>query len=297
MKTMKKRTLLSTITIALAMVFLNAYVLLDAFVLTQSYVTVDPIEGNTTGNTTGEVLVTSSTYKDDNIEISIEKVNENGVIYYVVDVQLSNATYLRTAFANNTFGRNINQLTSTMATNNDAILAINGDFYGFRDSGLIIRNGVLYRDLARSSPDNQTLLIDGLGNFSTITEGSISGDSLVAQGIIQSFSFGPVLVKDGVIQSCTTNFVSSKANPRTAIGMIEPLHYLWVVVDGRSSVSSGMTLKQLAQVFVDRGATIAYNLDGGGSSTLWFNGKIINNPVDGSSGGERKVSDIIYIGS
>jgi len=297
MKTMKKRTLLSTITIALALVFLNVYVLLDAFVLTQSYVTVDPIEGNTTGNTTGEVLVTSSTYKDDNIEISIEKVNENGVIYYVVDVQLSNATYLRTAFANNTFGRNINQLTSTMATNNDAILAINGDFYGFRDSGLIIRNGVLYRDLARSSPDNQTLLIDGLGNFSTITEGSISGDSLVAQGIIQSFSFGPVLVKDGVIQSCTTNFVSSKANPRTAIGMIEPLHYLWVVVDGRSSVSSGMTLKQLAQVFVDRGATIAYNLDGGGSSTLWFNGKIINNPVDGSSGGERKVSDIIYIGS
>jgi len=297
MKTMKRRTLLSTITIALAMVFLNAYVLLDAFVLTQSYVTVDPIEGNATGNTTGEVLVTSSTYKDDNIEISIEKVNENGVIYYVVDVQLSNATYLRTAFANNTFGRNINQLTSTMATNNDAILAINGDFYGFRDSGLIIRNGVLYRDLARSSPDNQTLLIDGLGNFSTITEGSISGDSLVAQGIIQSFSFGPVLVKDGVIQSCTTNFVSSKANPRTAIGMIEPLHYLWVVVDGRSSVSSGMTLKQLAQVFVDRGATIAYNLDGGGSSTLWFNGKIINNPVDGSSGGERKVSDIIYIGS
>lgn len=297
MKTMKKRTLLSTITIAFAMVFLNAYVLLDAFVLTQSYVTVDPIEGNTTGNTTGEVLVTSSTYKDDNIEISIEKVNENGVIYYVVDVQLSNTTYLRTAFANNTFGRNINQLTSTMATNNDAILAINGDFYGFRDSGLIIRNGVLYRDLARSSPDNQTLLIDGLGNFSTITEGSITGDSLVAQGIIQSFSFGPVLVKDGVIQSCTTNFVSSIANPRTAIGMIEPLHYLWVVVDGRSSVSSGMTLKQLAQVFVDRGATIAYNLDGGGSSTLWFNGKIINNPVDGSSGGERKVSDIIYIGS
>jgi len=297
MKTMKKKTLIGTLTIATAMVFLNAYVLLDAFELTQSYVNVDPIEGNTTGSATGEVVVTSSTYKDNNIEISIEKVNENEVVYYVVDIQLSNATYLRTAFANNTFGRNINQTTSTMAKNNEAILAINGDFYGFRDSGLILRNGVLYRDLARSSPDNQTLLIDEFGNFTTMMEGTVSGKNLLAQGILQSFSFGPVLVKDGIIQSCTTNFVSSKANPRTAIGMIEPLHYLWVVVDGRTSQSSGMTLKQLAQVFVERGATIAYNLDGGGSSTLWFNGNVINNPVDGSTGGERKVSDIIYIGA
>jgi exopolysaccharide biosynthesis protein len=294
---MKKKTLISALSIALVMVFLNAYVLLDAFVLTQSYVTVEPIEGNITGNATGDVVVTSLSYKDDNIEISIEKVNENSVIYYVVDIQLSNVTYLRTAFANNTFGRNINQTTSTMANNNDAILAINGDFYGFRNSGLIIRNGVLYRDVARSSPDNLSLLIDESGNLTTITEGSVSGDSLVAQGIIQSFSFGPLLVKDGVIQSCTTNFVSTKANPRTAIGMIEPLHYLWVVVDGRTSLSNGMTLKQLAQVFVERGASIAYNLDGGGSSTLWFNGKVINNPVDGGSGSERKVSDIIYIGS
>lgn len=294
---MKKKTLISALSIALVMVFLNAYVLLDAFVLTQSYVTVEPIEGNITGNTTGDVVVTSLSYKDDNIEISIEKVNENSVIYYVVDIQLSNVTYLRTAFANNTFGRNINQTTSTMANNNDAILAINGDFYGFRNSGLIIRNGVLYRDVARSSPDNLSLLINESGNLTTITEGSVSGDSLVVQGIIQSFSFGPLLVKDGVVQSCTTNFVSTKANPRTAIGMIEPLHYLWVVVDGRTSLSNGMTLKQLAQVFVERGAFIAYNLDGGGSSTLWFNGKVINNPVDGGSGSERKVSDIIYIGS
>jgi exopolysaccharide biosynthesis protein len=58
-----------------------------------------------------------------------------------------------------------------------------------------------------------------------------------------------------------------------------------------------MTLKQLAQVFVDRGAVVAYNLDGGGSSTLWFNGQIINKPTDGRTSGERKVSDILYIGA
>jgi len=140
-------------------------------------------------------------------------------------------------------------------------------------------------------------LVDVEGNFSIVTEGSLSGEALVTQGVIQSFSFGPVLVKDGILQSCATSFVSTSANPRTAIGMITPLHYLVVVVDGRSSESQGMTLKQLGQVFVDQGATIAVNLDGGGSSTLWFNGEIINNPTDGRSSGERKVSDIIYFGS
>jgi exopolysaccharide biosynthesis protein len=135
------------------------------------------------------------------------------------------------------------------------------------------------------------------GGFTLVDENSVNGAQLISEGIQQSFSFGPVLVKDGVIQSCTTSFVSSKANPRTAIGMITPLHYLIVVVDGRSSVSAGMTLKQLAQVFADKGALIAYNLDGGGSSTLWFNGQIINNPTDGRSDSERKVSDILYFGA
>jgi exopolysaccharide biosynthesis protein len=57
-----------------------------------------------------------------------------------------------------------------------------------------------------------------------------------------------------------------------------------------------MTLNQLAQEFLKRGATVAYNLDGGGSSTMWPNGRIINSPADGRHDGERSVSDIIYIG-
>lgn len=294
---MNKKKTLTTLILVLAMIALNTGILLDAFVLTQTYQTVDPIEGNPTGSSNSEAVITSNSYQDDNIQIQIDTVDENGVVYYVVDLQLSTIDALKTAFANNSFGKNITQTTSDMAVANQAILAINGDYYGFRDAGLIIRNGVLYRDLARSAPDDMALLIGLDGGFTLIKESDANGDALIAQGILQSFSFGPVLVENGEVQSCTTSFVSAKANPRTAIGMIEPLHYLIVVVDGRTSQSSGMTLKQLAQVFVDHGAQIAYNLDGGGSSTLWFNGKIINNPTDGRSAGERKVSDILYIGA
>ena len=69
-----------------------------------------------------------------------------------------------------------------------------------------------------------------------------------------------------------------------------------IVVDGRSDESDGMELTELAQVFIDIGADVAYNLDGGGSATMWFNGALVNNPTDGHDNEEREVSDIIYIG-
>ena len=85
------------------------------------------------------------------------------------------------------------------------------------------------------------------------------------------------------------------SNPRTAIGMVEPLHYILVVSDGRTDESEGLTLDELAEVMADYGCTQAYNLDGGGSSTMVFNGTVINNPTSsGRSEKERSVSDIVY---
>ena len=86
------------------------------------------------------------------------------------------------------------------------------------------------------------------------------------------------------------------SNPRTAIGQVSALHYIMVVSDGRTDASEGLTLLELAQVMRQYGCVIAYNLDGGGSSTLWFNGKVINNPTDGRKASERSVSDIVCIG-
>lgn len=87
------------------------------------------------------------------------------------------------------------------------------------------------------------------------------------------------------------------SNPRTAIGIVEEGHYLFVVSDGRTDESAGLSLHDLAEFMQSIGAKTAYNLDGGGSSTMYFNGEIVNNPTtNGRSIQERSVSDIVYIG-
>ena len=85
------------------------------------------------------------------------------------------------------------------------------------------------------------------------------------------------------------------SNPRTAIGQIGEGHYVMVVSDGRTDESAGLSVYELAQVMADLGCETAYNLDGGGSSTMYFNGAVVNNPTSGHGIKERSVSDIVYI--
>ncbi len=238
---------------------------------------------------------TATSYTDENLSITITEWRAYDTTIYAVDIVLSDVSQLKTAFANNTYGRNIKQTTSAMAAAHDAILAINGDYYGFRNAGYVLRNGVLYRSSVSGSED---LAVMADGTFRIIEESQVSADALAEEGAVQIFSFGPALVDDGAIQvDLDTEVERAKAsNPRTAIGMIAPLHYVFLVSDGRTDESEGLTLYQLASVFQELGCTVAYNLDGGGSSTLWFNGRIINTPTDGIKNGERKVSDIVYIG-
>ena len=211
-------------------------------------------------------------------------------------MRLSYVRYLQSTFAKDIYGKNVFQTTTQIAEKNQAILAINGDFYGSRDDGLIIRNGVFSRDQPRKALDNRSLLINDLGDFIFVTKGAVDGNSYLEKGVVHSLSFGPVLVEDGKVQKLNTQ-ISKIENPRTAIGMIEPLHYLLIVVDGRSEQSKGMRLGALAKLSVHLGAVSAYNLDGGGSSTLWYNGKIINQPsVYGIFSDERSISDILYLG-
>lgn len=92
------------------------------------------------------------------------------------------------------------------------------------------------------------------------------------------------------------DFEEMRGAPRTAIGQISPLHYIIIVSDGRTDESEGFSLLQLAEEMQNRGAVTAYNLDGGGSSTLYFNGEIINNPTNGNNTEEREVSEIVYFG-
>ena len=215
---------------------------------------------------------------------------------YVANVELSSIEYLKTAFAYDTYGKNVTAKTSEIASAHNAILAINGDYYGAQERGYVIRNGIIYRDIAGNS---DVLCINADGSLSIVTPGTVTAEELLEQGVWQAFSFGPALVADGEIAvSEKTEVGRAKAsNPRTAIGIIDDLHYVFVVSDGRTDESEGLSLYELAGFLQQIGVKTAYNLDGGGSSTLVFNGKVINNPTtSGSSIKERSISDIIYIG-
>ena len=240
---------------------------------------------------------TGSSYSDENISISLSEYNENNTKIYVADVTLSSAQYLKTAFANDTFGKNITDETSDIAGSKDAIFAVNGDYYGAKESGYVIRNGVVYRDYGSASTDVLCIYADG--HFEITDSSEKTAQQLVNEGVWQAFSFGPALVEDGSVSVGANDEVgrAMASNPRTAVGIIDDLHYVFVVSDGRTAESEGLTLKELAEFMQKLGVKTAYNLDGGGSSTMWFGGQVINNPTtSGSSIKERKVSDIVYIG-
>jgi len=250
-----------------------------------------------TSQLTESTVITENAYSDQHIRITITEYREYDTTIYVADVYVSSAEYLQTAFAQNSYGQNITEKTSAIAEANNAILAINGDYYGSQRKGYVLKNGVLYRET--SSSDQEDLVIWEDGSFEIITENEVAASALLANGALQVLSFGPALVVDGSVSVSESEEVgkAKASNPRTAIAVVDDLHYLFIVSDGRTDESEGLTLYQLAEFVQGLGAEIAYNLDGGGSSTMYFNGEIINNPTSsGNSIKERGVSDIVYIG-
>lgn len=292
---------------ALILIAYTVYAALDTFVIVR-VLTPDtlPTEAPTTVPTATESpaeqattapISTDTEYHNDQIDIVLTTMRVENTTVYVADVQIADISLLKTALAGNIYARNLTETTSVQAANAGAILAINGDYYGAQERGYVLRNGVLYRASAQSGTD--ALVIGADGNFRIITEGETSADTLVREGAWQVLTFGPALVKDGQVTVSSSDEVgrAMTSNPRTAIGQISEGHYLLVVSDGRTKESTGLSLRQLAELMQSLGAQIAYNLDGGGSSTMVFQGRVVNNPTtNGRSIRERSVSDIVYIG-
>jgi exopolysaccharide biosynthesis protein len=249
-----------------------------------------------------EAVVTDTSYTDSDTSITISQVTTGSgsdtVTYYVADVVVDDATQLRSAFAKDQFGENITETTSAIAAENDAIFAINGDYYGFRSTGIEIRNGVVYRD--EGVREGLAFYTDG--HVEVYDETATTAEELLAAGVWNTLSFGPAIVEDGgvvggiesvEVDTNVGNHSIQGEQPRTAVGIISENHYVFVVVDGRDEgYSRGVTLTELADIMIGLGATTAYNLDGGGSSTMYFDGTVVNQP---SNGGERGTSDILYV--
>ncbi|GIG28816.1 exopolysaccharide biosynthesis protein [Cellulomonas marina] len=287
----------------------------DAYEAAQSAAagTTTTTDGTTTGTTTdasrdtstGAGTLTSTSYTAaDGTSVTISTVvtgsGDDQVSSYVADVVLADATDLRSAFAQNAFGTNITETTSDIAADNDAVFAVNGDYYGFRDTGIVIRNGVVYRD--EGAREGLAFYTDG--HVEVYDETETSADELVAAGVWNTLSFGPAIVEDGAVvdgiedvevDTNVGNHSIQGDQPRTLVGVVDDNHLLFVVVDGRSpGYSAGVTMTEAAQMMLDLGATTAYNLDGGGSSTMVFDGALVNDPL--GKGTERGTSDILYLG-
>lgn len=291
----------------------TVYLAMDTFVISRVYTVVSETDRET-DSTAGssattdteqdgksdsgtETVVSETSYSDENIRITFTEYREYDTSIYVADIVLSFPKYLQTAFAQNAYGRNVTEKTSEIVESAGAILAINGDYYGSQEEGYVLRNGVLYRNTAASGQEDLVIYDDG--SFAIINETDVTAEELLEDGAQQILSFGPALVEDGTVVVSEDDEVgkAKTSNPRTAIGIIDDLHYVFVVSDGRTDESAGLSLLQLAEFMKELGVTTAYNLDGGGSSTMYFNGEVINNPTtNGRSIKERSVSDIVYIG-
>jgi exopolysaccharide biosynthesis protein len=220
------------------------------------------------------------------------------VTYYAAEIEISDAHVLRSAFAQDEFGRNVVAKPSEIAEDHDAVLALNGDYYGFRSDGIEIRNGVAYRD--EGTRDGLAFYTDG--RIEVYDETSTSADELVDDGVWNTLSFGPAVLQEGKVpdgiedvevDTNVGNHSIQGNQPRTAIGVIGENYLVFLVVDGRDEgYSRGVGLPELGEILADLGCTTGYNLDGGGSSVLIFDGEIQNQP---SNHGERSTSDILYI--
>jgi exopolysaccharide biosynthesis protein len=225
-------------------------------------------------------------YHSDELSIEIEKVERGESVLYVADVYIKSIDNFIPVFANGRFDNGY-QTTSDMAEDNKAIFAINSDSANATDYGIIVRYKEIYRNIVAADH----LAVFGDGSIQTYIPVNISAESLIKKGAEHVFCFGPRLLHEGkAIDKFMYSHIRS-AHPRTAIGMIEPYHYYFVVVDGRSEYSKGMTLEALSKYMKELGCTVAYNLDGGGSSTMIFKGKLINKPEGGTS--ERKIDSAI----
>lgn len=231
--------------------------------------------------------------------IVLNEGTSDQITAYTAEVKLGSASILRSAFAKNQFGLNIVENPSAIASEHNAIWAINGDYYGFRETGIVVRNGVVYRD----SPAREGLAFYSDGTVRVYDETATTAQKLVDEGVLNTLSFGPALLENGAIRAgidtveVDTNFGNHSIQgnqPRTAVGAIGENHLLFMVVDGRSEgYSRGVTMTELAQMMLDAGCLTAYNIDGGGSSAMIFNNALVNNPL--GKGQERETSDILYL--
>lgn len=239
--------------------------------------------------TAGEIVQQGNVYQSANVNVVLDQMREYDSNIYVADIYIRDIACLQSAFSKETYGRGYNEYPSVTAKRIGSIVAVNGDFYGGRRSGVVVRNGVLYRNDESTQSDLCVLYWDG--TMETYSPEGFDAETEMARGAYQVWNFGPMLLDANGQPMTTFNSRVKPENPRTAIGYYEPGHYCFVVVDGRSGSSQGLKMVELSQLMYDLGCVRAYNLDGGQSSQMVCGSVVVNNPYDGG----RATSDVVAI--
>lgn len=244
-------------------------------------------------------VLTETEYKGKDVSISISKVSERTnkytgkmLCYYVADIYLQDVTLFRRAYSKeNGFKTGKAVMAKALAKEAGALLAISGDYCNVKSKGVTIANGELLADNKKYERDIGVLYKDG--TFRTFPPEEIDAEQLMRDGAWQCWNFGPSLLDENGFAKTSFTCVKNTEpmNPRALLGYYGPGHYCFVLVDGRQNgYSSGLDMASLAKTMEDLGCKVAYNLDGGISAQLVFDGHLVNSPSE-----KRSIVDIAYI--
>ena len=176
-----------------------------------------------------------------------------------------------------------------------AVFAVSDDYYGYRQytrdvkgsswpTGIVIRNGEILYEKTRNSakkrpfPPLDTLAVYGNGRMKSFTSDEYTAQEYIEQGAVQVFSFGPWLIRNGEINETEAGEKAvylKNTEPRCVIGMVQPYHYILIVVGIPNGKYKGANGEWLVNKLLEYGCTEGFNLDGGGTACMVFNGKIL----------------------
>lgn len=234
-------------------------------------------------------------YLDDTIMVIAWKEYINQRCCTIAEVKIAHGSQIRRKLAEDSYSSSVQYYASDMATQSNAVIAINGDFYAFRDLGITVYQRKLYRNNP-AQVDSCFFTADGDMIFSRA--GELMGEGETQQfidenNVVFAIAFGPVLVDNGELQYCESYPIGeiNTEYSRSCIGMTDELHYLLMTINHTPDARPRATINELARYIYSKGVQKAYTLDGGQTAEIVMFGAPINH-VD--FGFERTVSDIIY---
>ncbi len=190
------------------------------------------------------------------------------------------------------------ELITDIAKNNDAVVAINGG--GFYDPdwksqggipvGLTVKDGEIIYKFENNDRGN----LIGLTEDNKLILGNMGISEIKKNKIRDAIQFGPFLIINGQKSKIYGNG-GWGYGPRTVIGQRKDGIILMLVIDGRRATSIGASIKDVQDIMYNYGAYNAANLDGGSSTTLVVNNKVMNNPVAATPSGMRRIPNAFIV--